>query len=130
MRLRHSQEEGSGRPDEVVAAIAERLGMATPSRVEAAASRPASTRDAEALPSLGEAASGEGGRRAINDRTTDSGSVGPDANRAVRRGTLEVLRAVRERMWLAGELEPRLQDPSGGQASESGGRSPQPDRDA
>ena len=104
MRLRHSQEEGSGRPDEVVAVIAERLGMATLPRVEAAAR--------------------EGGRRAINDGTIDSGSVAPDADtRAVERGTLEVLRAVRERMWLVEELEPRIQGLSGGEV-------PQPDRDA
>jgi len=132
MRLRHSQEEGSGRPDEVVAAIAERLGMATPPRVEAAASGPASTRrhgrqglaDAEALPGAGEAGPGEGGQRAINDGTIDSDSVAPDADsRAVERGALEVLRAVRERMWLAEELEPRIRGSSGGEA-------PQPDRDA
>lgn len=131
MRLRHSQEEGSGRPDEVVAAIAERLGMATPPRVEAVASGPASTRrhgkggpaDAETLTGTSEAASGEDRRRVINDGAIDGGSVAPDADtQAVERRTLEVLSAVRERMWLAEELEFRIQGSSGGEM-------PQPDRD-
>lgn len=123
MRLRHSQEEGSGRPDEVAAAIAELLGMAAPPRLEAAASSSASTRrhgkrgpaDAETVPSAGDAGSGEGGRRAINGGTSGRGSVASDAETgAVERGTLEVLRAVRERMWLAEELESRFQGPPAG----------------
>jgi radical SAM-linked protein len=81
MRLRHSQERGSGRADEVVAALADELGLAAaipdadaavePARHAAAAREaqaPASSRPLAATPSL------------------------------------EMVQAVRERLWLADEL--------------------------
>jgi radical SAM-linked protein len=76
MRLRHSQNLGSGRPDEVVAALAAELGMrAMPSPGAAGeATGPGSESDIEAEPLTG----------------------------APRR--LEVLHPVRERLWLDDEL--------------------------
>jgi radical SAM-linked protein len=78
MRLRHSQNLGSGRADEVVAALADEMGMAV------------------------ELASGAEGDVA-------SGEIGRDAPAAPRRPAspppLEVLRPVRERLWLAEELK-------------------------
>jgi hypothetical protein len=78
MRLRHTQNLGSGRADEVVAALADEMGMAV------------------------ELASGAEGDVA-------SGEIGRDAPAAPRRPAspppLEVLRPVRERLWLAEELK-------------------------
>lgn len=75
MRLRNSQDSGSGRADEVVAAVADELGMATVA--------PPGSGDAE---TEGEAAPGW--------------SVEPSPGRPV----LEIVRPVRERLWLADEL--------------------------
>jgi radical SAM-linked protein len=76
MRLRHSQDSGSGRPDEAVAALAEELGLA----VNVAAGE---ADDEEAA---------AGGRPARPARPTAEGS------------TLEIVRATRERLWLSDEL--------------------------
>jgi radical SAM-linked protein len=75
MRLRNSQELGSGRADEVVVAVADELGMA-------AAARPGS----------GEAEAG--------DETEPGQSIEPSPGRPV----LEMVRPVRERLWLSDEL--------------------------
>jgi hypothetical protein len=75
MRLRHSQELGSGRADEVVAAAADELGMATiapPGSGEAEAA-------AEAAPGL---------------------PAEPSRGQPI----LEIVRPVRERLWLSEEL--------------------------
>jgi radical SAM-linked protein len=71
MRLRHSQDRGSGRAEEVVAALAENLGMA-------AASAPGSA---------------ESPGDELAKPATPSGPV------------LEIVRPIRERLWLAEELE-------------------------
>jgi radical SAM-linked protein len=72
MRLRHSQERGSGRTDEVVAALADELGLAATGAL-----------------------------------------TGADAGQAsAGRPAIEAVMLVRERLWLAQELEPgRTPDP-------------------
>ncbi len=75
MRLRHTQDLGSGRADEVAAAVANELGMAT-----------------LAAPGSGEAEAGE--------EAATGQSVEPSPGRAV----LEIVRPVRERLWLSDEL--------------------------
>ena len=95
LRLRHSQDHGSGRPDEVVAAIAERIGgAATVAPDEELAGGPAASPN-----------SGKGGE--LEARVDPVG-------RAVRRPAIEIAQPVRERLWLAGELEDG--DPASGAA--------------
>jgi radical SAM-linked protein len=77
MRLRHSQDLGSGRPEEVVAAIADQLGMAL----------------------LGPIGSGT----AEPDRPAGREPVLP-AEIEADRPVLEIVRPVRERLWLSDEL--------------------------
>jgi radical SAM-linked protein len=81
LRLRHSQDGGSGRVEEVVAALAGELGMATH------------------LPPGAAEGSGAGGS-ATNPEPI--GTPNPDATIPF----LEAVGAVRERLWLAEELEP------------------------
>jgi radical SAM-linked protein len=81
MRLRHSQERGSGRADEVVAALADELGFV--------AAMPST--DVEAEPA-------ERGTVARDDQA--SASSRPPASMP----SLEMVQAVRERLWLADEL--------------------------
>ena len=77
MRLRHSQNLGSGRPDEVISALAEELGVA-------------------ANPTPGSDENGE---------QIDHAAAPPvDREEAGGRPTLEIVRPVRERLWLAEEL--------------------------
>ena len=77
MRLRNSQDLGSGRADEVVAAVADELGMA-----------------AIAAPGSGDAE--------VEQATGHGGSTEPSNERPV----LEMVRPVRERLWLVDELAP------------------------
>ena len=77
MRLRNSQDLGSGRPEEVVAAIADQLGMAL----------------------LGPIGSGT----AEPDRPAGREPVLP-AEIEADRPALEIVRPVRERLWLSDEL--------------------------
>jgi radical SAM-linked protein len=75
MRLRNSQEMGSGRAEEVVAAVADELGMATtvaPGSVESE----------------------------TEEETELSRSIEPSPGRPV----LEIVRPIRERLWLSDEL--------------------------
>lgn len=81
MRLRHSQERGSGRADEVVAALADELGLAA------------------AIPSTDAEAEPAEGRAAARDDQAAASSRPPAAMRS-----LEMVQAVRERLWLADEL--------------------------
>jgi radical SAM-linked protein len=78
MRLRHSQDSGSGRPDEAVAALAEELGLAV------------------------NVAAGEG-----DDDEASAGEESAPAGQPTRPTaggpTLEMVRPVRERLWLADE---------------------------
>ena len=77
MRLRHSQNLGSGRTDEVIRALAEELGVAA---------SPASGSDE-------------------NREQIDHAAAPPvDREEARGRPTLEIVRPVRERLWLAEEL--------------------------
>jgi hypothetical protein len=85
LRLRHSQDGGSGRVDEVIAALAGELGMATHLPSGAAE---------------GGAAEGSGaGGSATNAEPIDT------PNPAATIPFLEAVGAVRERLWLAEELE-------------------------
>jgi radical SAM-linked protein len=77
MRLRHSQDRGSGRPDEVVAALAAELGRTTAVATEA---------DGEA---------DGGAERAVTATAAPT---------AVAASPIEILLPVRERLWLAEEL--------------------------
>jgi len=87
MRLRHSQDRGSGRPDQVVSALADWLGLAGPTASE--------EEDRE----------DGGGTESATTRVAPDGE--PDPARAVRApkegGTVEMVLPVRERLWLADE---------------------------
>jgi len=91
MRLRHSQEGGSGRAEEVVAALADDMGLAA--NVAAAGGD-----DAGEAESAGPREPDE--PRAATGPHESSGPSQPDTGRP----TLEVVRPVRERLWLADEL--------------------------
>ena len=87
MRLRHSQDSGSGRAEEVVAALADEMGLAVGAgaesgHAEAPAFPPEASAVSPATPEISRPASA----------ATDS------------RPALEVVRPVRERLWLADEL--------------------------
>lgn len=91
MRLRHSQDQGSGRPEEVVAAIAQELGLALVSPLGAA--EEAATEAATPIdPSV--------------DRPAGRASEPSSASAIAAPGQppLEIVRPVRERLWLADEL--------------------------
>ncbi|MGD0862118.1 MAG: TIGR03936 family radical SAM-associated protein [Candidatus Limnocylindrales bacterium] len=77
IRLRHSQELGAGRPEEVVAAIADELGLALVSPL--------------------------GPNEAESEESVERGLVQPIES-ATGRPALEMVRPVRERLWLADEL--------------------------
>jgi hypothetical protein len=82
IRLRHSQDLGSGRPEEVVSALGEQLGLAVPAFDQAEGVAPG-PEDAAPPPDDAEAP----------DRAADP----------ARGGLLEIIRPVRERLWLTGE---------------------------
>jgi radical SAM-linked protein len=84
MRLRHSQERGSGRAEEVVAALADEIGLAV--GIGAVAD--------EGYEAAASGDSPNGGRR----EAATADLVGSETT------ALEVLRPVRERLWLATEL--------------------------
>ena len=93
MRLRNSQELGSGRPEEVVAAMGDELGLSVlgsigPGEPEARAAE-------EGGPS-GEAAAADAGA-AARLSTVRSGATAAGA-------VIEIVRPVRERLWSADEL--------------------------
>jgi radical SAM-linked protein len=104
MRLRHSQDNGAGRAEEVVAALADELGLvaevgsvdneeaAVVNVVEAGAATLAMT------PPAGQPA-GSPGRRAA---ALAAGS--PEDRSVSGRVVFEIVRPVRERLWLADEL--------------------------
>jgi radical SAM-linked protein len=99
MRLRHSQNLGSGRADEVVAALAEQMGRVAIVAPEAldAAGAPDAAPDAASVD--GTAASVV----AVPDSVPEI--EGPGSSRPI-----EVVGAVRERLWLADELAARVPD--------------------
>ncbi len=88
LRLRHSQDGGSGRVEEVVAALASELGMTT---------RLAS----------GEAEGGADHRPGVggSEATPEPGDTPDAVESAAPIPFLEAVGAVRERLWLAEELE-------------------------
>ena len=91
MRLRHSQDRGSGRVEEVVAALAEGMGL-----------RPW-------IGSGEEDATGavDSGEDPALPADTSAGESAPDMAASLGVGRpIEVLRPVRERLWLVTELEP------------------------
>jgi radical SAM-linked protein len=92
MRLRHTQDRGSGRAEEVVAALANLMGMAP--RVDRA-------EDGESAP---EAAGSEPALASRQAQAIESKATVVEPAATVR--DLEVVRPVRERLWLAGELAP------------------------
>jgi radical SAM-linked protein len=109
MRLRHSQDDGAGRAEEVVAALADELDLTTevgpaeggevpvPNTAEASDAVLAATRFSHLPthpPASGTAAS-----------SAWSPATGPLEDRpALGRAAVEVIRPVRERLWLADEL--------------------------
>jgi hypothetical protein len=84
MRLRNSQEMGSGRAEEVVAALADELGLAT-----AAAAREEETPQTETPKD--------------EQGPAEARVLTPEAQDAVA-PVVEMVRPVRERLWLAEEL--------------------------
>jgi radical SAM-linked protein len=82
MRLRHSQDRGSGRPDQVVAAIADELGLGTVAATD------------ENAPDAGSG---------LDGATVAPGTAGASAPPSAS-GILELVVPVRERLWLADEL--------------------------
>jgi radical SAM-linked protein len=97
MRLRNSQEMGSGRAEEVVAALADELGLAT-----AAAVREEETPQTETPKD--------------ERRPAEARALTPEAQDAVA-PVVEMVRSVRERLWLAEELA--LRDAEGRPAAPS-----------
>ena len=106
MRLRHSQNLGSGRPDEVVAALAAELGM----RPLAAAG---GVDDGEAADGSRGGPEGQGdaspgaARPAVvsaGAEPQDDASPGDASRPAASPHELETIRPVRERLWLDDEL--------------------------
>jgi hypothetical protein len=98
MRLRHTQDRGSGRADEVVAALAHMMGMAA--RVDGA-------EDGESAP---EAAGSEPAPASRQAPAIEPTATMVESAAAVR--ALEVVCPVRERLWLAGELAPAKDAPA------------------
>lgn len=99
MRLRHSQDRGSGRVEEVVAALADEMGLRA--RVggddEATEAKEASETGAAGASIEGPVEpAGVSGAVEGTPETTASRTAGP---------AVEVVRPVRERLWLATELE-------------------------
>jgi radical SAM-linked protein len=90
MRLRHTQDRGSGRAEEVVAALAHLMGMAA--RVDGA-------ENGESAP---EATGSEQAPASRQAPAIESKATMVESAAAAR--VLEVVRPVRERLWLAGEL--------------------------
>jgi radical SAM-linked protein len=84
MRLRHSQDRGSGRAEEVVAALADLMGMTT---------RGGGADDVETAPGLTEP------EQAAPEPTSTVVGSSP------ARVAIEVVRPVRERLWLVSELD-------------------------
>jgi radical SAM-linked protein len=87
LRLRHSQDGGSGRPEEVVGALADELGMTT-------------------RPALGDEADGDRNGSPDADATPPGAAAGPRL--------LEAVRIVRERLWLDDELAAGHPEPDRG----------------
>ena len=93
MRLRNSQEMGSGRAEEVVAALADELGLAT-----IAAAREEETPQAETpKDEQGPAEAWDRGPAEARDRTAER-------ERTAGQSVVEMVRPVRERLWLAEEV--------------------------
>jgi radical SAM-linked protein len=104
MRLRHSQDRGSGRPDEVIAALAEELGMSAIATDEEAAESVATTGAATGASKFGAA----------------GGAAAPGATT----GALEIVQPVRERLWLAEELNGARVNAPRGTTIRAGGEEP------
>jgi len=109
MRLRHSQDRGSGRADEVVAALADEIGLRAdllPEEGEGVEGpgRAAATQGAEVT----EAAPGAPGaaQAPLTSEPPGAAVTSGNAGQGAARNMLEVVRPVRERLWLAAELEP------------------------
>jgi radical SAM-linked protein len=103
MRLRHTQDRGSGRAEEVVAALADLMGISA--RVGGAEN---SAGPGRAGSEAGQAASEQASPIEPAETFVGSSTAGP---------VVEVVRPVRERLWLTGELEsdePGPGSPSGG----------------
>ena len=107
MRLRHSQNLGSGRPDEVVAALAAELGM-RPLPAAGAGDDGESSEGSSGAGSSGAGSSGAVEARAGASAAGPSAGTGPQAAAsaavAAPQPQLEWIRPVRERLWLDDEL--------------------------
>jgi len=116
MRVRHSQERGSGRPDEVVAVLADEMGLAVRAAAGDGGPGPEPGIDAsEATLQLPVAQEADGPgvvAPARRSSPAEAGSTPPNAAGPSWLPPVEVIRAVRERLWLADELdeqaEPRV----------------------
>jgi radical SAM-linked protein len=86
MRLRHSQDRGSGRPDEVIAALAAELGLFA------------------AVSTDGDG-DGQGREEPAATAVAPATTAEPATANATGHGALEIVLPVRERLWLAEELE-------------------------
>ncbi len=86
MRLRHSQNQGSGRADEVVAALADELGLAVAPAVGA---------------DEGDTEPAEG---TVPSAIAPTASASPPGAGPLDRPVLEAVHTIRERLWLAEEL--------------------------
>jgi hypothetical protein len=107
MRLRHSQNLGSGRPDEVVAALAAELGM-RPLPAAGAGDDGESSEGSSGAGSSGAGSSGAVEARAGASAAGPSAGTGPQAAAsaavAAPQPQVEWIRPVRERLWLDDEL--------------------------
>lgn len=104
MRLRHSQDKGAGRAEEVAAALADELGLVA--EVGSVPNEEAAVADAAeavgATPTMPGPARQLAGTPVGRSAAPAGGS--PGDRTAFGRTVLEVVRPVRERLWLADEL--------------------------
>jgi radical SAM-linked protein len=106
MRLRHSQDGGSGRAGEVVAALAEDMGLAADvadvAVEDTGDGEPPERPRPEEPPEL--PAKARPGKSAGGLRATRPGESAEQPGPRAGRPALEIVRPVRERLWLAEEL--------------------------
>ena len=93
MRLRNSQEMGSGRAEEVVAALAEELGLATIAAASEEETPPAETPNHEQRPA-----------DARDREPAEVRSRAAELEQEAGQSVVEMVRPVRERLWLAEEV--------------------------
>ncbi len=110
MRVRHSQERGSGRAEEVVAALADEMGLAIRTAagegdgpIETRTEGPGAVYES---PAAGSGTGADGALPAARP-LPDAGLALARSRGATRRPPLEAVRAVRERLWLIDDPKPQ-----------------------